>query len=236
MLDFHSHILPQMDDGSKSLNESLLMLKELKNQGISRVIATPHFYANDESVSDFLERRNKAYKSLAEEYTDCVPEILLGAEVRYYEGISRHPELPLLCIQGTNILLLEMPMKSWTEYNIRELEDIACSGKITLVLAHIERYIKLQKSSFIARLIESDVLFQINASFLNGFLSRRQALSLLKENIIHFIGSDCHNMAERKPDIGKAYEIIQKKLGNNFLEDFNNFGKNILDKKELSKG
>jgi protein-tyrosine phosphatase len=61
VLDFHSHILPEVDDGSQSVDESILMINALAEQGIDRIVATPHFYANDESVSEFLVRRQKAY-------------------------------------------------------------------------------------------------------------------------------------------------------------------------------
>ena len=66
MIDFHTHILPKVDDGSRSLEQSLAMLNELKKQGVKKLVATPHFYANDESVESFLERRNRVYAELKE--------------------------------------------------------------------------------------------------------------------------------------------------------------------------
>ena len=229
MIDFHSHILPQMDDGSHSVEESQAMLESLARQGIDTVVATPHFYANDESVSEFTARREKSLESLKGILNDETPEILLGAEVKYYEGISRLSELSELCIQNSGLLLLEMPMKRWTEYTLRELVDISCSGKITLVLAHFERYMKFQKAGVIESLLKDGVLLQINASFVCEFLSKRQAITLLKRQAVHFIGSDCHNMSDRPPNIGKAYEIIQKRLGNGFLDAFNGCAKNYFE-------
>ena len=99
MIDFHTHILPGVDDGSKNVEESLLMLDSMKNQGVKTVIATPHFYANDESVESFLSRRNEAFSSLKKSLADG-PEIILGAEVRYYDGISRLEDLKKLRIEG----------------------------------------------------------------------------------------------------------------------------------------
>lgn len=218
MTDFHSHILPKMDDGSRSVEESLQMLNALAEQGISRVVATPHFYANDESVFDFLERRREAFEKLSAVLTDEMPEVVLGAEVRYYDGISRLAEIKSLCIQGTDLLLLEMPEKRWTEYTLRELEDIACAGRVTLVLAHIDRCMEFQSEDVFYRLRSSGVLMQINAEFINNFFTRRKSVSMLKKGNIHFIGSDCHNMEERKPDIGKAYKIIKNRLGTDFTD------------------
>lgn len=228
MIDFHSHILPQMDDGSKNVEESLAMINALSQQGIKTVAATPHFYANDESVQSFVERRRKSFESIELSLTPDMPRILLGAEVKYYEGISRMENLRDLCMGDTELLLLEMPMRRWTEYVLRELTDISCSGKITLVLAHIERYIKLQSDEVIGQLLSSGILLQINARFVCDFFTKRQAMNLLKNRAVHLLGSDCHNMSDRAPDIGRAYEKIKKKLGDEFIAEFNNYAKNFI--------
>lgn len=159
-----------------------------------------------------------------------MPEIILGAEVKYYEGISRLDGLKSLCIQGTRLLLLEMPMKSWTEYNVRELIDISCSGKIIPVLAHIERYMRFQKNGVFDMLLENDVLMQINASFVCGMLTKSKAIALLGRRRAHFIGSDCHNMSDRPPNIGKAYEIIRKSLAKIFRKALMNTQKLYIPK------
>lgn len=223
MTDFHSHILPKMDDGSRSTEESMLMLKALSEQGITRVVATPHFYANDESVASFLARRQASYDELLYNMPDGLPRIIQGAEVRFYDGISRLFDLKSLCIQGTKLLLLEMPFDKWTEYTLRELTDISSDGKVTLVLAHIERYLKFQKPEVLYRLLDSGILLQINASFVNDFFTGRKAINLFKKGAVHFLGSDCHNMNDRAPDIGNALKIIEKKLGSNFKSSFNDY-------------
>lgn len=229
MIDFHSHILPGMDDGSKSAEESVAMLNALSEQGITRVAATPHFYANDESVSEFLGRRQESLERLSGSLSPQMPQIMLGAEVRYYEGLSRHENIRDLCLQGTKLLLIEMPECRWSEFAIRELTDIACGGRIIPVLAHIERCIFLQKKEVLFRLLHNGVLMQINAEFLNGFLSRGKAVKLLKNNQVHFIGSDSHNMQSRPPDIGKAYQTVFNKLGGDFAEAFNNFTDEFIE-------
>ncbi|MBE6770726.1 MAG: capsular polysaccharide biosynthesis protein [Ruminococcaceae bacterium] len=228
MIDFHSHILPCMDDGSRSVDESIGMLKSLSEQGIETVVATPHFYANDESVSDFIARRQSSLEMLEESLTPDLPQILTGAEVKYYEGISRMPDLKSLCIQGTHILLIEMPMRRWTEYVVKELVDISCSGNVTVLLAHVDRYLKFQHSGIAEYLLANDIMMQMNAEYICNFATRHKALGLLKKHTIHVLGSDCHNMTDRRPDIGKAYEVIRKKFGNDFLIGFNDFGKNFL--------
>ena len=219
MIDFHSHILPAMDDGSKSVQISLQMLESLKLQEIRRVVATPHFYANDDSVESFLERRRISFQELKTKYGADSPEILLGAEVRYYEGLSKLEKLSELCIQGSNMLLIEMFSGRWSEYVVSELLNLSAQGKVTVVLAHIERYMDYQSTDVFERLLANNVLMQVNAEFVTGFFTKRKALSLFKNERLHFIGSDCHNMTSRPPEIAKAYELIGKKIGRQFLND-----------------
>lgn len=228
MIDWHSHILPGMDDGSRNVAESVSMIEQQAAQGVNIVLATPHFYANDESVAAFLERRNTAFAQLKTELPENAPQIMLGSEVRYYQGISRMEGLDALRIEGSRLLLLEMPMSRWTEYMVRELTELSGEGSIQVVLAHVERYLKLQKQAVWDRIYECGILMQANASFFTALASRRKAISLLREGRIHFVGSDCHNMTSRPPQIGKAFEVIQKKLGNDYFGQMNEYGYSLL--------
>lgn len=228
MIDWHSHILPEVDDGSHDVAESVSMINMQVSQGVDTVIATPHFYANDETVEAFLERRQRSLELLMAGLPEERPALLLGAEVRYYQGISRMDNLKALRIEGSKLLLLEMPMSVWTEYMVRELTELSCKSSIRIVLAHIERYLNLQKQAVWDRVFDSDILVQSNASFFTSLATRRKALSLLKDGKIHFLGSDCHNMAHRPPQIGKAFELIQKKLGADYLGQMNEFGYSLL--------
>lgn len=229
MIDWHSHILPGMDDGSHDAAESISLVNMQKLQGIDTVIATPHFYVNDETVDSFLDRRKKAWELLKTELPEGPPEIVLGAEVRYYQGISRMDDLKVLRIEGSKLLLLEMPMSSWTEYMIRELIEMSGRSSIKIVLAHMERYLALQTQDAWNRILECGILMQANASFFTSFYTRRKALTLLKEDNIHFIGSDCHNVTLRPPRIGQAFEIIRKKLGDDYISQMNEYGYSMLD-------
>jgi protein-tyrosine phosphatase len=216
-----------VDDGSASMEESLRMLAELSRQGVDTVIATPHFYANDESVADFLERRDNAHTALCHAAKESGVRILKGAEVRYYPGISRMAELEALRPEGTRLLLLEMPMSTWTEYTVKEIIELSSSKNTRVILAHVERYLKLQKPSVWERLYENGVLMQVNASFFTGF-TKRKALKLLRDGGIHFIGSDCHNMSTRPPRLGATFELIRSKFGNDFLDQIDEYGKSAL--------
>lgn len=224
MIDWHNHILPALDDGSKDVAESITMMEMQTSQGVKTVIATPHFYANDQSVETFIKRRRASLQELEKSLGESAPEIILGAEVKYYQGISRMEDLKELQIEGTKLLLLEMPTCRWTEYMVRELIELSGSGKMQVVLAHVERYLNLQNQKVWERIFENGILIQTNASFFTSLSTRRRAIRLLKEGKIHFVGSDCHNTTTRPPKIGTAYNIIEKKLGREYLSQMFEFG------------
>ncbi len=228
MIDFHSHILPNVDDGSASVEESIVLLNMLSQQGVDAVCATPHFYANHETVDEFIRKRDDALESLKDHLPKDAPEIFLGAEVRYYEGISRMAGLNRLCLNRKSLLLLEMSMGRWSEYTVRELVEMAATGKYIIVLAHIERYFDHQNKDVWKRLLESGILMQVNASAIADKRSKRKALSLFKKNMVHFIGSDCHNLAHRPPYVQQAIEIIEKKFGSDYLNAMFDFGKRFV--------
>ncbi len=228
MIDWHCHILPGMDDGSRDTDESLGLIRMLKEQEVDTVIATPHFFANDESADGFIERRQKAYDNLKSVLGDGEIDIVPGAEVRYYPGISKLTELTKLCIGNGNLLLLEMPHERWTEYTVKEVCDIANSRSVKLILAHIERYLPLQEKGIFESLYDASILMQVNAGFFLEFVTRRKALSYLQDGGIHFIGSDAHSIKHRPPRIGEAYAAIRKKFGDEFVTYLDEYGKSLL--------
>ena len=217
MTDWHSHLLPGIDDGSKSVEESIALLSMLRDQGVDEVVATPHFDAARDEPRVFLKRRDTAYAALREQIDgESMPRITLGAEVAYFFGISNMAELELLAIGDTGLLLLEMPMERWGRYTVDEILRIIRSGRVRIVLAHVERYIGFGNSAAISELCDAGVKLQSNASFFIGLRTRRRALTMLKKRQIRFLGSDCHSLVMRPPRIARAMEIIVKKLGNNF--------------------
>ena len=228
MIDFHSHILPQIDDGSSGVKESLEMLEELSLQGVDTVVSTSHFYATQRSPQEFLARRERAFEQLKARLPENAPRILLGAEVLYFPGMSRMDELSTLCIEGTNILLLEMPFRPWSEHMIREVHDLARSGRYTLMMAHIERYYDDQPVSVWDDLLGEGVLMQSNADFFLPFFAGRKALRLLREDRIHLLGTDCHNMTSRPPQMDEALRVIRRRLGEEELAQIDELGRDLL--------
>lgn len=208
MIDIHSHVLPRMDDGSKSTAESLAMLRISAEQGISVVAATPHFHPGQNDPDEFLLRRAASVERLREEWEDGLSELILGAEVAYFEGISYVENMRKLCLEGTNLLLLEMPFCSWTERMAKEIQILERQHGIRVLLAHVERYRYCKKAPVWDELLEGQVLVQCNAEFFINRWTRRRARCMLENGRIQLIGSDCHNMQNRMPNMGKALQII----------------------------
>lgn len=222
--DFHMHVLPGMDDGSPDEATSLEMLSRTWDYGVDTVAATSHFYGEDNSPREFLARRQQAYERLQSAAQGReLPQVLLGAEVRFFSGISGMEELRSLCLEGTDLLLLEMPFVPWTERMLREVEAIAQRG-LTPVAAHIERYMDIQNRKTMKRFMELDVLIQCNASFFLRPRTGRKALKMLKEQKIHFLGSDSHNISVRPPNLGPALALVEQKLGPAALAHLQSYG------------
>ena len=147
MVDFHSHILPEMDDGSESVEMSLAMLRESRRQGVDLICSTSHFYADEEDPASFLARRGEAYARLREAMENPMdyPRILLGAEVLYFPGISVAEEVCSLRLEGTPFLLVEPPMMPWSETMLDEVELYEASSATIregIALAQEEEYLK----------------------------------------------------------------------------------------------
>lgn len=220
IIDFHSHVLPGIDDGSDSVEMSLTMLKQLVGQGIGRVVATPHFYAWNDSPERFLARRAEAEGRLRDAMAgeDGMPELLLGAEVAYYPGMSTSEMLKSLCIGKSQYILVELPGTPWYNSVYEELQAIWDRQGLIPVIAHVDRYLEpFRTERLMKRLEELPVLIQANASFFLQKSTVRTSIRLLRNGRIHLLGSDCHNLTSRAPQLGQAVEEIRRRLGDDAL-------------------
>lgn len=231
VVDFHSHVLPKVDDGSTSVEESIAMLQLEAQQGIHHVIATPHFYAQYDTPEHFLEKRAAAEVRLRremEKHTD-LPQVSLGAEVYYFRGISESDFLADLAMAGSRYVMIEMPQPPWTESMYRDLEGIWSKHDLVPIIAHVDRYIRPFKTYKIPeRLAKLPVLIQANASFFLEKSTASMAMRMLKKDRIHLLGSDCHNMRSRKPNLGEAVRLIEKRLGGEAIERIRSYQDAVL--------
>ncbi len=238
VIDFHSHILPGIDDGSRDIDETKQLIYEEINQGVTRIIATPHFYAQKSSARQFLEARQKSQEKLKEGLKDMkeAPEVRVAAEVYYFPGISRAEILDEVTIEGTDILLLEMPFTQWKEEMYREVKDLVRKRKFTLVLVHVERYYDFQRDKLTwDKIMALPLICQINSgSFIKkGFLDKkhRWAMHFLDNHEKVLLGTDCHNLNTRRPNMKEGRKAIAKSLGQETLDRIDHLGQSLLEVK-----
>ena len=227
MIDLHSHILPQMDDGSKSPEESAKLWELLRAQGVTTLAATSHFYPDRESPEEFLARRDAAAAKLPRELRD---NLIMGAEVAYFPGIGSCQAIVPLALGQTKLLLVEMPFTDWTERIVEDICAIPGQLGLTPVLAHINRYRgRSQFPKYFRRLMDGEVLFQCNAEAFQSGMQGHWAVQQLKKGRIHFLGSDAHNLTNRSPKLDQATTVIRKKLGEDFISYFHQQAQDLLE-------
>lgn len=208
--DLHCHFLPGVDDGCKTAEEAIQVLIKSQEQGVTGIAATPHYYPR-ETVDQFLRRREKAFEELQilmKKNKRSFPEICLGAEVYFHTGMIYEEQLKKLCYGESQYLLLEMPFSRWTSGVLREVYSIRSVKGITPVIAHLERYFKLAGREAIDELLNMDVIVQMNAEYVQGFWTRRRAKKMLESGMVQIIGSDCHNLTNRPPNMGSAIQFL----------------------------
>ena len=220
MVDFHAHILPGADHGSRSLETSLTQIKLANECGVDKIIATPHFYPDKISLERFLDIREAAYQTLSP-HIDA-SSIRLGAEVLICDNIQNLPGLEKLCLFGSRTLLLELPFNYFDKKYKYIISDLVKDG-YEVILAHADRYVEEN----INLLLEYGAKIQLNADSLDVFFKRKQLYSWMEQGVVVALGSDIHGedkkaykrfvsamkkMGEHLPFVERASEEIWHKL------------------------
>lgn len=211
MIDIHTHILPYIDDGAKDVAEAIKMTECLEQQQVHMAICTPHFNPTKNSIEDFARKREKALLAM----DDSPITLISGSETLYHDMLYQFSDLDYLCIHNTKYLLLELPYKAhWSNYDFECIERLMNLFNIIPIIAHIERYNILWKNKKnIRQLMNLDCLMQVNANTIIDKKQRKAALHYIKNGFIDLIGSDCHNMSQRPPNIKDAFVIIEREIG-----------------------
>ena len=240
IIDLHSHILPKMDDGSSSSAMSIEMLVRAARQGVTHMAATPHFYPQQNSPAEFLARRAKCRSRLKEAIEEArsydklpgnvvLPKLFFGAEVAFFPGISNIEDLDKLCILGTNVMLLEMPFCAWSSRMLDEVENISRHG-ISIIIAHLERFYRYQTDRhIIPALVDMPVTVQVNAEDLLTWTKRQKIIKMFASGTAQILGSDCHNLDSRPPNLGDGRMVLAQKLGSEILEEIDRTAAQLLN-------
>lgn len=231
-IDFHTHILANLDDGAKDVGMSFKMLDIAEKCGAETIILTPHVNASSDFEA-FLKARDESFSDLKKEIDAnhlSYPDILLGAEVQLDSALSERENVRSLCIEGTDLILLELPYAPWNSWYNHEIYSIISKHEVTPIMAHIERYLRSPKDiKKLDSLVSYGVKFQINASSFLSFRGRRIIKELAAEGLISAIASDCHNTSRRSPDISRALKAFSRKFGEEFIEHIYKKSDSLLD-------
>ena len=215
--DIHCHILPGLDDGARNFKESEAMLQTAYEEGIRRIIATPHYFATRKSagVEQIRESAERINQFLKEK--EIPISIYCGNEIYYRTGVAELLEKgEILTMAGSRYVLVEFDPGVDFSYLRDGMGELQRYGYFP-ILAHAERYDCLyDKKNRIQELRNCGIYFQVNASScLQGFMSedRKRIKLLIKEACVHFIGTDAHSNRTRSPKIKQCVAYLNKKLG-----------------------
>ncbi|HLS10217.1 tyrosine-protein phosphatase [Lentibacillus sp.] len=219
MIDIHCHILPGIDDGAQTINDTLDMAKAAVDQGIHHIVATPHHRNGkyDNIKTDILKYTSILNDKLAEE--DIQLTILPGQETRIngdmVEGLEQGEILPIN--ENTKYVFVEFPSGHIPRYAKQLLFDIQLKGYMP-VIVHPERNKEIMEDpDKLYRMVEKGVLSQVTASSVCGKFGKKiQKFShqLIETNLTHFIASDAHNTSTRGFYLKDAYDELHKAHGN----------------------
>ncbi len=234
MIDFHSHILPNVDDGSKTYEETISLLKEAKNVGFDKVISTSHYAQDCFEVPEY--KRKGIIDELNEE--EDLPQVFLGSEIFLtFNILELLQEYKASTINKTNYVLFELPLRQHF-INLKTIINKLKEENYRLILAHPERYLVVQKDfKLLYELQEMGVLFQSNyASILGvyGLGAKLTVKKMLKNHLVSFLGTDVHRANSIYTKVPLAIEKISKIVSDEELENLttNNANK-ILNNEDI---
>ena len=224
MIDIHSHILPGVDDGSQSIDESLDMIQMAAECGVRVITATPHCNIPDTYENYAGTQMNRRYAALKEavEVSDTRIKLIRGMEVYATEDL---PELldrkKVWTLNGTRNLLMEFSFDEDPDFCFRILREVRKRG-ITPVIAHPERYFFVQDNPGIAfRWCTEGAVLQLNKGSVTGSFGpaeERTSERLIRHNLAACIASDAHSNLSRTPDMREARSILAAVFGDDYAE------------------
>lgn len=223
MIDFHSHILPNIDDGSRSIEETFNLINEAKNVGFDGIVSTSH-YIEDYYETNTPEREvwiNAIYENLRAKNIDV--NLYLGNEIYLSENLIKLlEEGKASTINDTSYVLFEMPLNA-EPLNLYDIVYEMLQYKLVPILAHPERYSYVQKEpELIEDLIQKGVLMQSNYGSILGQYGKeiqKTANLLLEHNFIHFLGSDVHKTGRIYTNIEEIKKQLRKIISEEKLEE-----------------
>jgi protein-tyrosine phosphatase len=240
MIDIHSHILPGIDDGARTMNDSIDMAKQAVSEGIQTIIATPHHMNGkyDNLKSDILPLVSELNETLKQEAIDL--QVLPGQECRIYgEILEDYQKGDILTLnKDSQYLFIEFPSNSVPRYAERLLYELQVEG-LTPVIVHPERNAELiERPDKLYKFVKNGAATQLTASSLVGYFGKniqKFSQQMIEANLAHFIASDAHNINNRTFKMEEAMNYIEKKYGIDSLYYFTENAEMLVDNKTIYK-
>jgi protein-tyrosine phosphatase len=240
MIDIHSHILPGIDDGAKTIEDSIDMAEKAVSEGIHTIIATPHHMNGkyDNTKSDILPLVSELNERFKQENINL--EVLPGQECRIYgEILEDYQKGEILTLnQDSTYLFIEFPSSSVPRYAERLLYDIQVEG-LTPVIVHPERNAELiERQDKLYKLVKNGAATQVTASSLVGYFGKniqKFSQQIIEANLAHFIASDAHNINNRTFKMEEAMNYIEKKYGIDTVYYYTENAEMVIENKTIYK-
>lgn len=224
LIEMHCHILPGIDDGSPDVQTSLAMIEQLQAQGAKAIVLTPHYYSDSISLEDFVSKRDDAFEQLKSALSPGSPKLIPAAEVYISKYLMNNQDLSKICIGNSKYALIEHPFScDFSQDCYDRLLNLNYEFGITPILAHIERYNAfMSDGDLLDEYIDMGCLAQVNInSFCDAPRSiRKKLIKYIKNDRIHLIGTDCHNLSTRPPKYADGVKEIISKCGEDVVEQF----------------
>lgn len=234
MIDLHCHILPGIDDGAKTIEDSLAMARAAVSEGITHILATPHhknkMWNNDKQVV------NQLVDELQHELDmrDIPLTIFPGQEIRINGEIIEDVQKDTIQFidEQEQYLLIEFPTSSIPNYTERLFFELQSNG-ITPIIVHPERNRAIYKTPELLKdLVEKGALAQLTAASYTGSFGKdiqKFSKQLIEANLVHFLTSDAHNVSTRPFLMKEAVEKLQKEFGQEKVDEFDQVTRNLVN-------
>jgi protein-tyrosine phosphatase len=213
MIDIHCHILPNVDDGAKNIENSKVLLKEEIENNNEYVILTPH-QNKDNLNKEMLENQFEEFSK----NIDLNVKLMLGCELYYYEGMEKDlKDGKILTLNNSKYVLIEFSTRSETKVS-DVVYEISSNGFVPIV-AHVERYPYLKNDDYLD-IVKNGGLIQVNSRCFTTKEHKKKLKFLLKNKLVSFIASDCHDEVRRPCDFEKAKAFVKKKYKDQYTKLF----------------
>jgi len=241
MIDLHTHLLPEIDDGAKSLEEAVQIIKQGAEIGITAICTTPHISTNfkKDRTEKIMENFLKLQERITQEKIDT--QLYLGSEIDLRIDLSSVRNLPFFFLNHTQkYLFLELPLGEFPSFTERILFSLLIEG-LSPILAHPERsLIREEDFERIGRLVDSGILIQLNAGSLLGNFGkkvRKVGEKLLEKDLVDLLASDAHDLNTRPITLmAEAFRRIKNELGEEkALKLFEENPRKILQAENIEK-